>query len=100
VFKVGEESTGKYMRKPNATVSDELSVNDMKVFTENEREVFNIEMKGDYYKFTDSEAEQPYEQPLSVGNTGKDISDPNDPRVCIILLSLRVWTLPAAHPSR
>jgi hypothetical protein len=36
------------MRKPNATVSDELSVNGMKVFTENEREVFNIEMKGDY----------------------------------------------------
>jgi hypothetical protein len=59
VFKVGEENTKEkytHMRKPNATVSDELSTNDIKVFTENEREVVNVEMKGDYYKSIDNEA--------------------------------------------
>ena len=57
------------MRKPNATVSDELSVNGMKVFTENEREVVNVEMKGDYYKSIDNEAS--LSNPLASGIQAK-----------------------------
>ncbi|KAN0096228.1 putative Rho GDP-dissociation inhibitor [Hyaloscypha variabilis] len=40
----------------------------------------------EYHKLdADDEAMQRYKQSLGLGGTGKDLSDPNDPRHCIIL---------------